>query len=139
MPKIIHKILVIDDDAADRLLIQRALSSLNNIEITETDNGTKALEILESLNPALVITDIFMPQMDGLAFLTALASRKFTFPVIAISGQGYESRVDFLSVAQKFGAVTSLTKDQIKDDLAGIVNNYLDLNQETCNAQSTGK
>ncbi len=83
------------------------------------------MQILQSLNPALVITDIFMPNVDGLEFLTQLATTGWTFPVIAITGLNDSHHIDFLKVAQSFGAVHSMNKDELEEKLIPVVREIL--------------
>jgi DNA-binding NtrC family response regulator len=82
-----QRILVADDDVAalDGL---RALLSVWGFEVQTATDGRQALETISSAQPALVITDIFMPIMDGLELLTALKARRPRLPVIIMTGQG---------------------------------------------------
>ena len=58
-------VMVADDDPATRLMIKTALSG-NGLNIAEARNGREALSLFESLQPDLVLLDMFMPEMDGL-------------------------------------------------------------------------
>ncbi|MBO6521010.1 MAG: response regulator transcription factor [Rhodospirillales bacterium] len=121
----VHEILIIDDDAVDRRKIVRLLAPVPNIKITEAHSGEHAMQVLETLEPSLAITDIFMPNVDGLEFLTQLATLRWNFPVIAITGQNDSQHIDFLKVAQSFGAVHSLEKRELDRELAGVVRRIL--------------
>lgn len=121
----IHDILVIDDDSVDRQKIRRILRPVPNIRISEAYSGEHAMKVLETLEPSLAITDIFMPNVDGLEFLTQLATIGWQFPVIAITGQNDSQHVDFLKVAQSFGAVHSLEKRELQSQLAAVVHRIL--------------
>jgi PleD family two-component response regulator len=121
----VHEVLLIDDDGVDRQNIRRILAPVRNINITEAHSGEHAMQILENLEPALVITDIFMPDVDGLEFLTQLATKGITFPVIAITGLNDSKYVDFLKVAQNFGAVYSMEKKDMERDLARVAHEIL--------------
>ncbi len=83
------------------------------------------MQILQTLEPALVITDIFMPNVDGLEFLTQLATTGWTFPVIAITGLNDSDHIDFLKVAQSFGAVHSMNKNELDQKLVAVVRDIL--------------
>ncbi|MBO6949610.1 MAG: response regulator [Rhodospirillales bacterium] len=121
----LHEILLVDDDGADRQKIRRILTPIQGINVTEAHSGDHAMQILQSLNPALVITDIFMPNVDGLEFLTQLATTGWTFPVIAITGLNDSHHIDFLKVAQSFGAVHSMNKDELEEKLIPVVREIL--------------
>ena len=122
----VPEVLVIDDDGVDRQNIRRILTSIHNIKITEAHSGEHAIQILNTLEPALVITDIFMPNIDGLEFLTQLATEGFTFPVIAITGQNDSSYVNFLKVARNFGVFYSIEKKDMERDLVRLVPEILE-------------
>lgn len=129
----IHEVLVIDDDGVDRQHIRRVLAPLDNINIHEAHSGEHAMQLLRTLKPALVITDIFMPNLDGLEFLTQLATTGWTFPVVAITGLNDSHHIDFLKVAQSFGAVHSMNKDELGAKLVPVVREIL--RQESRNKQ----
>lgn len=121
----VHEVLLIDDDGVDRQNIRRILAPVRNINITEAHSGEHAMQILENLEPALVITDIFMPDIDGLEFLTQLATKGITFPVIAVTSLNDSKYVDFLKVAQNFGAVYSMEKADMARNLSRVVHDIL--------------
>ena len=65
------KILVVDDNQKDRLLLIKIFES-NGFEVSEACNGIEALESIEESKPDLIVSDIFMPKMDGFTFLHEL-------------------------------------------------------------------
>jgi two-component system chemotaxis response regulator CheY len=74
------RILVIDDSGTIRKAIRRILESLS-YAVTEAEDGEQALHVLQAGDPfAAVLCDIDMPVMDGLSFLTAVASQKSLLP-----------------------------------------------------------
>jgi CheY-like chemotaxis protein len=97
------KILVIDDDATIQLVFAQFLTSLGH-EIMQAENGKAGMSALENARPDLIITDIMMPEMDGLEILMKLRSRHDSVPVIAISGGMRALPVNFLQQAKLFGA-----------------------------------
>ena len=125
-------VLVVDDSAAIRKILQRVLRqtgmAIRNIH--EAGDGEEALEILKIHRPALVLTDINMPKMDGLQFLAALKSSDQwrDIPVVMITTEGGETKV---GEAVKLGAAgyvrKPFTADQIKEKLAGILEPSLPL------------
>src|SRR4051794_30670509 len=90
-------VLVVDDSAAIRKILQRVLRQTGMAigTIHEAGNGQEALEILKIHRPVLVLTDINMPQMDGLQFLAAMkASAEWRdIPVVMITTEGGETKV----------------------------------------------
>jgi DNA-binding NtrC family response regulator len=101
-----QQILVADDDVAalDGL---RALLSAWGFEVQTATDGRQALERIAKTQPALVITDIVMPTMDGLELLTALKIHRPRLPVLVMTGQG---DADMLASATAKGADGYLAK-----------------------------
>ena len=96
-------ILVIDDDATIQLVFSQFLTSLGH-EVMQANNGKEGMSILQETRPDLVITDIMMPEMDGLEILMQLRKTHASVPVIAISGGMRALPVNFLQQAKLFGA-----------------------------------
>ena len=125
-------VLVVDDSAAIRKILQRVLRQTGMAirTIHEAGDGEEALEILKVHQPALVLTDINMPKMDGLQFLAAMKSSDQWrgIPVVMITTEGGEAKV---GEAVKLGAAgyvrKPFTADQIKEKLAGILEPALPL------------
>jgi DNA-binding response OmpR family regulator len=63
-----QKILIVDDEAHIRMLIEQTLEELEDegVEFFTAENGEKALEIIQSENPDLVFLDVMMPKMNGM-------------------------------------------------------------------------
>lgn len=125
-------VLVVDDSAAIRKILQRVLRQTGMAikTIHEAGDGQEALDILKVHKPALVLTDINMPKMDGLQLLAAVkASEQWReIPVVMITTEGGEAKV---GEAVKLGAAgyvrKPFTADQIKEKLAGILEPALPL------------
>ncbi|MBF0582862.1 MAG: response regulator [Magnetococcales bacterium] len=103
-------ILLVDDDELMRALLSGVLRRVNHTVI-EADNGRTALQILKKNSVDLIMTDIFMPEMDGMDLLTSILSRYPDSKIIAISG-GYKAMNAQLSLrmARGFGAVDVIAK-----------------------------
>lgn len=119
-------ILVVDDSAAIRKILQRVLRQTGMAirTIYEAGDGQEALAVLKTQKPSLVLTDINMPNMDGLQLLAAIKAvpEWRSLPVVMITTEGGETKV---SEAVRLGAAgyvrKPFTADQIKEKLAGIL------------------
>jgi DNA-binding response OmpR family regulator len=103
------KVLLIDDDAAMRAMISRMVGAAGH-EVVEAANGVAGLELFRDHRPELVITDILMPQKDGLETVREIRQIDPTVRIIAISGGGAGGYTNFLRIAQSFGATETLQK-----------------------------
>jgi two-component system response regulator (stage 0 sporulation protein F) len=100
-------ILIIDDEAPIRALPRTTLEAARH-EVTEAANGRIGLELYRHRPTDLVITDILMPELNGLDMLLELTREFLHAKVIAISGAGGEQNV--LDVAKLLGARSTLQK-----------------------------
>lgn len=80
MATIIH----VDDSSFSRLQIGKTLKKGGH-EVIQADSGKSALELLLTTTPDLIISDILMPDIDGIAFLEILRERGNTIPVIMVT------------------------------------------------------
>lgn len=103
------KILVIDDNPIARSTISTVLES-DGYEIVAAADGNLGLAAFESEQPDLVITDIIMPEKEGIETIQDLLRRDPHAKVIAISGGGRIGNADFLEFARKFGAAETIAK-----------------------------
>jgi two-component system, chemotaxis family, chemotaxis protein CheY len=125
-------ILVVDDSAAIRKILQRVLrqTGMEIRTIHEAGDGQEALAMLKVHRPALILTDINMPKMDGLQLLAAVKAVEAwrDIPIVMITTEGGETKV---GEAVKLGAAgyvrKPFTADQIKEKLAGILEPVLPL------------
>jgi putative nucleotidyltransferase with HDIG domain len=115
-------ILVVDDEPESRQLIIEALGLVGNFRIFEASNGLEALGVLEENACDLVITDVQMPEMNGVELLTRVLEIDPLTRVIMITGI---TTLDVCVSAMKFGAVDYLTKPFSISDLIYKVNVYL--------------
>ena len=83
------RVLVIDDEAAIRKLLRMGLSS-QGYEIVEAANGKEALRLL-SENPALIILDLGLPDIQGHELLRMIRGRSESVPIVVLSSRGDEA------------------------------------------------
>jgi CheY-like chemotaxis protein len=102
-------ILVIDDDAVLRRVITLALERAGHTVLL-CENGRKAIDYLARAHADLLITDIVMPEMDGVETVRAARRLRPLLPILAISGGGSFDPQDYLGIAQAFGAGAVLPK-----------------------------
>lgn len=83
------KVLVVDDQADDILLIRRILEAQANYKIFEASNGRESLELVQQVEPDLIILDLTMPEMDGFTVVESLKHNEKTrgIPIIIVSAK----------------------------------------------------
>jgi len=117
------KVLVIDEDGAIRMMLGAMLKRAGH-ESKLYANGRLALASIDQGEAFdLVVTDILMPEMDGIEVITALRSRGCAPLILAISGA--DSRVDLLKAATNLGAQGALQKPFTDDVFLGLVEDLL--------------
>ena len=105
-----HKsILVIDDEQLIRLQIRSALE-LEGYVVHEAANGNEGLARIAEAAPDVVITDILMPDKEGIETILELRRSHPKIRIIAISGGGRTGNKDFLRTAKHLGADRTLAK-----------------------------
>lgn len=97
------RILVIDDNDAFRSTICLWLKH-HGYEVTQAANGREGMEMLAKSSPDIILTDILMPEQDGLETIQAVRKLQPNLRIVAMSGGMLDGRVDFLPIASKFGA-----------------------------------
>jgi len=100
-------ILIIDDEAPIRALLRFALEAVG-YEVTEAANGRQGLDLYRRRPTDVIITDIAMPELNGVDMLLELTRQFLYAKVIAISGAGGEQNV--LDVAKLLGARQTFQK-----------------------------
>jgi len=118
------RILIIDDDPSIRLVFKRYLEG-HGYDVETASNGNEGLSHLQNSLPNLVITDVMMPEKDGLEVVLELRNRHPDIPVIAISGGMRIAPMDFLPMIKKFGACKVLYKPVELDDMLAAIREQL--------------
>ncbi len=103
------RIVVVDDDLNTREMLASFLRRLDH-DVELAANGKEAMAILDATTQDLVLTDINMPEMDGIEVINALREKPSGIPVIAMSGGGIYGKEFLLANAKLLGAVTTVAK-----------------------------
>lgn len=103
------KILVIDDEPLV-LKTVRLVLELAGHDIQEASNGRIGMETLATQKFDLVITDILMPDQEGLETISGLRRDDGAIKILAMSGGGRTGNHDFLHIARKLGANATIKK-----------------------------
>jgi CheY-like chemotaxis protein len=114
------RILIIDDDENMLYLLRQILQSAGH-DVYEAADGAAGLELFRQARPELVITDIFMPEQDGLETVLALKREFPTVKVIAMSGGGECGELGYLATIRTLGADRVLIKPIPRQELLTIV------------------
>ncbi len=117
------RILVIDDDLMLGELIRRVLT-FDHHQVITAASGVEGLSKYQSMRPDLVITDIIMPDKDGIEAIIEIRRLSSLVPVIAMSAGGRVNSPDFLKIALALGATAVLTKPFTPSGLQAIVKEW---------------
>ena len=120
-------ILVVDDNAVDRKLVEGLLKAIPGVEIKTAGNGVEATVSINVAAPDMVVTDLQMPEMDGLELVQWIESEYPEIPVILMTAKGSEQiAIDAL----KNGAASYVPKSTLSHSLADTAEQILVQQQE---------
>ena len=119
-------ILIVDDSAAIRKILQRVLgqAEIPVGSVYEAGDGAAALDVLRTQHVGLILSDINMPNMDGLQLLGRIKANEQwrKVPVIMITTEGSAAKVQEAVQLGAFGYVRKpFTAEQIKEKLASLL------------------
>jgi CheY-like chemotaxis protein len=118
-------ILVIEDDPGVRRVLLCTLEIAGH-DVIAVDNGRDGLRAVAERAPEIVVTDIVMPDSDGLEVIRLLRSDHPRVRIIAISGGGMICRTTYLDLARLLGADVTLQKPVLPSDLVYAVQELLE-------------
>jgi len=118
----VTSVLVVDDSAVDRKLISTLLSNQTDWHIDVRNDGQQALAYVAEHQPDLVLSDMKMPNLDGLSLVGELRSKHPLIPVILITSFGSE---ELAMEALKEGAASYCPKTRMSRDLIAIARKIL--------------
>ena len=113
-------ILIVDDEPGIRELLSMILESAGHAVVAAED-GVAAPKVLAAREIDVVITDLLMPERDGLEFITEIRAKYPKVKIIAMSGGGHIARDSYLRIAKNFGAHVLLEKPFSQSGVLGAV------------------
>jgi two-component system chemotaxis response regulator CheY len=119
-------VLIVDDSAAIRKILQRVLRQTDVLigEVFEAGDGVEALKVMNNHKVGLVLSDINMPNMDGLQLLGEIKAKSEwkSVPIVMITTEGSHNKVVEAVTLGAAGYVRKpFTAEQIKEKLIGLV------------------
>lgn len=102
-------ILVVDDESDLREIIRHVLTAAGH-RVAEAGNGAEATKIFGREAFDIVITDVIMPEKDGMQVISELRKKRPDVRIVAMSGGGHVSRDQYLKLAKALGAHAVLEK-----------------------------
>lgn len=118
------RILIIDDDALMRLALAKILLSAG-YDVEQAGDGDEGLCLQRSQSFDLIITDLIMPDKEGIQIIRELRKEDSTIRIIAMSAGGRGGATDYLKWARLMGAKQCLSKPIKREDLLGAVTSVL--------------
>ena len=118
------RILIIDDEDQPRRMLQQVLTRAG-YEVIEARNGNEGLQYFRARPTDLIITDILMPEKEGLETIIDIRREFPAAKIIAISGGGRTGNLNFLEVAKRLGAQHTLQKPFELQEMLGAVRDLL--------------
>ncbi|MCP4350757.1 MAG: response regulator [Desulfobacterales bacterium] len=110
------RILIVDDENEIRDML-RQMFEREGFEVVEAPDGKEALKIFRQEQTDLVITDIIMPEQEGLETIIKLRKEFPEVKIIAMSGGGIIEPEPYLNMAEKVGALRTFTKPVNRKEL----------------------
>lgn len=110
------RILIIDDEKPVREAVE-AIAAAAGHETRFAADGRQGMAQFASFQPDLVITDMLMPEKEGVETIAELRKLRPNLPIIAISGGGRVGNMSFLKMAERFGATRTIAKPFSAADL----------------------
>lgn len=114
------KILVVDDYEMT-LFAMRTLLEQGGHQVITARNGKGVADLIRRVKPDLMITDILMPEQDGLGLIGEVREFDTALPIIAVSGGGMAVGTNYLDYARDMGANAILTKPFRQGELMELV------------------
>jgi CheY-like chemotaxis protein len=118
------QILIIDDDEQLRDLLSQILERAGYL-VREAVDGAAGLKLFRSEPADLVITDLIMPEKEGMELIMELRLQWPDVPLVAISGGGRSGPRNYLTMAKQLGARQTVSKPFSRDEILQAVRDAL--------------
>ena len=118
------RILIIDDEESIRSVIKKMLEKSGH-EVLEAMDGVEGLRVFRERPADLVITDILMPEKEGIQTIMELRKISPELKILAISGGGAVGPYTYLSMAKELGADMTMSKPFTMTELNEVLKNLL--------------
>jgi CheY-like chemotaxis protein len=115
-----RNVLILDDDKKVRTVLRDILEELG-CTVIEGNDGFAADAVLRETDLDLILTDIFMPNRDGIETIRKLRAENYKVPIAAMSGGSAHDGMDFLAMARALGADHVLQKPVRMEQIAAIL------------------
>jgi two-component system response regulator (stage 0 sporulation protein F) len=103
------KILLVEDDNLVRDMLVQVLQRAKH-EVESAANGEEATELLKTIHPDIMVTDIIMPKKSGITLISEVRDKHPNMEIIAISGGGRLDPTGYLDLSESLGASVSFEK-----------------------------
>src|SRR5215475_9333151 len=117
-------VLVVDDSAVDRRFVGGLLSRDGRYQVEFAEDGSQALSKIRESNPDVIVTDLQMPNRNGLELVTAVRMHHSHVPIILMTGHGSE---DLAVEALHRGAASYVPKPQLGERLLDSIEEAISL------------
>jgi DNA-binding response OmpR family regulator len=117
------RVLIIDDNADQRAMLEYVLEA-EGFEVAAARNGEDALRLLERSPAEAVVTDLFMPDKDGIETIAEMRKMHPSTRIIAMSGWTSMKGADYLGVARQIGADATLRKPFDPQELIRLLRSF---------------
>jgi CheY-like chemotaxis protein len=118
-------ILLVDDDEQFRAMLSEALTNEGH-HVVEASDGQQAIKLYADRPTDLVITDLVMPQKEGLEMIVEIKRLHTGVKIIAISGGGRGNSGNYLKMAKAFGAQVVLAKPFLHSEILEAISQVLE-------------
>jgi CheY-like chemotaxis protein len=115
-------VLVIEDDTLTRITLCKIFSKMNYTPI-EACNGFMGLKMYKQHKPDVIVTDLLMPDKEGLETIAEIRATDKQVKIVAMSGGGSTQNMSFLNIAKKVGADYTLSKPFKPAEILGLLQN----------------
>jgi len=112
----VKKILLVDDDDSFRKMLRLTLVKIG-YHVVEARDGNEALKLHRDVSPDVVLSDLIMPEKEGLETIRELRRLHPEAKIVAMSGGGRVTATDYLRIAKAMGADRTLAKPFSTDEL----------------------